>query len=299
VPIPRDLAASEAELPKHLLDEPQNVARASLVAALQRGDAQPKAAALLLSGLHTVDSDPQSLESSRKAQQSSLQALASSSKDPVVASWAYQRCGVDEVCQAKALELWLTLEPHNAVPWLAVLNRQPQRREEALRAMTRAASFQTHWGALPGAALESMPPEVLPYLQQGLLIEAIGISAAFSLPSFQGLFNMCKPAPPTGSTTQLRCDALAHLLVERSDTLVGYYIGLRIADLAGWPAEVTKARRAEANRWHQAAANFMDLQQLMSCDSVDKSKAWVRDVAKKGELATMRDRALAASSARR
>jgi hypothetical protein len=311
LPIPQALLAVAqggwSELPKHLGESADQLGREALLGAMAQGHARARAAATLwrktahalaAAGMRSASSG---VPDTAQAVQARLLELAESSQDAVIASWALHACEADEPCRKRASAIWLRIEPGNAAAWLPLLVLQPQRREEVFAAVAKSERFSNHYGVMAAVTLAAMPSDIPPYVQQNLLVEALAIELGQGLSDFRSLLDLCKPAPAAGSDKQARCDAIARLLIDRSDTLVAHLIGSRIGELAGWPKAQEEARRAQAQAMI-LTISMMEFHQPMSCASVEKSRAWVRDLASKGELTTMRERAaaaLAASSSQR
>ncbi len=289
VPVPPRSSASgvhvPAELPPHLGEDAQAAARQQLLAALDAGGLRARAVAAVWRGLRRSkpDGNPE------------LQALARGASDPVVVAWALAQCSEREPCEGLSARDWVRLEPDNAAAWSLLLEKGRAQTPGVLEGLARARRYQLHFGVLAGTVLAAMPQGIAPYLQSNLLVEAYGVQATVGLPSMQPLANLCRPAPPAGSPAHGVCDAVARVLADHSDTLLGHRIGLRMGELAGWPlAEVTR-RRAQAD-----ALGFDALQinheQPYDCPSVARVQAWTADMARMGELAALRQRARAASA---
>lgn len=242
MPVPRAAATSALDpmtnLPEHLGRDALDAARGPLLAALDGGGVRERAAAVML----------RDSPAARYRPQQSLTTLQHASTDPVVAAWAAARCSASDRCSAADLERWSELEPDNMAAWLALLaGKPPLQRESGSVRLLSATRLHMHFGKLLQTVLQAMPADVLPYLQMGLWIEVIGVEAALALPPMAPLFALCKPAPEPGSARQAECTALAATLMQRSDSLVGASIGIRIAELGGLPKARAQALRAELN----------------------------------------------------
>ncbi len=307
LPIPQALLALATgrwtELPKHLGDTAQALGRERLQQALSQGDARARAAGLLLSHSYaqrdawqtmatqnqrelTAESDAQLAKAATTQQ--ALLALAQSSQDPVIASWALASCGFMWPCRTQAAALWRQLDPSNAAALLVGPSQSPADQMPVIDAIAQSARFSSHFGSVAGTALAAMPADVPPYVQQLLLVDVIGLeSVHVHLSGLAGLIPHCSPAPPPGSRQHATCQALARLLTERSDTLISQRIGFRLGELAGWPKAQVNEQMQKFNEL-SAQAVLLAESGPYSCAAVEKSRAWVREVAAKGELAALR-----------
>jgi hypothetical protein len=183
----------------------------------------------------------------------------------------------------------------HAAAWLPALWPHSERAQQTAETIAAAEQFNSRYGVLASSAMAVMPNQVPPYVQQNLLVEALAMEGA-ALPGFQSLMAMCRPALFTGGAAPAPapvpapCTAVAHLLVERSVTLRGHQIGSNIGEWGGWPKAQEEARRAQASAKLSSIAFF---DQPMSCATVEAARGWVREVATKGEMATLRERAAA------
>jgi len=78
-----------------------------------------------------------------------------------------------------------------------------------------------------------------------LAIEVIGVEAAWSLPGYQALYDLCKTSTLRDANRRQTCTAVSELLVEHSDTLLERGIGIAIGKRLGWPDERIERLRGE------------------------------------------------------
>jgi len=282
-----EAAAPGLGLPDHLGTDAIDAAWPQLLAALQAGPPRWRVAALLLDGFFEPDA------ALRRQRAWAVARLAAGSGDAVALSWADARCADDGPCSDLVLPAWLQLEPRNALPWWRLLERVPQREPEALAMLRRAEAHSQHWGVLADTVRQAMPPQVLPYVQAGLLVQAVGIEAALAHGGGFPMLRRCRPAPPEGSERQAACARWASLLSERADTLLARRVGLRLGELAGWPAERLAAQRQRLDAL-QAVPAGLDPEQPLSCRGVERIGNWVADAARLGEVAALAARAASA-----
>jgi hypothetical protein len=285
VAVPADAAASAgshvaAALPAHLGPQAVEASRPALWAALDAGPPRWRAAAVLLRGTGAAG----------EATLPVLRQLAAAGDDPVVAMWTGQFCLRSEACTQADRQRWLDLEPDNLAPWLDVLASAPAgaAREALLPRMAMAQRFDLHFHALLDAVLQGMPSAVMPYLQQQLWIEAIGIEAATALPSLQALGAACAEPLDRGSPRRAACGAIARTMVEHSDTLLGAGMGLRLAERTYMPQAEAKALRAALTTGMAPSPVLFEGPQPLSCASVDRVRTWMQQLASQGEMASLR-----------
>ena len=279
IPMPHSAAASAAELtelPAHLGSMAAARLAEQVLAELSQGTLRQRAAALILN----ADAERAPAAAAQVAQ------LALTSNDPVVLSWAWSRCHGNPACARPLARAWAQAEPDNAVPWLAWWNSDPAVATEARARIAVAKRFALNWGSL----LQTTQPvlaasDAAPYLRMMLQTYVIGFDAALSWPSFVPLTTMCNPAPKPGSEAQAACSAVAELLVDRSDTLLAYIIGSRMAESAGWPPERLTRLRAERKRIDAVRGELpLDEKQPLSCESVALSDRYWSQIFDLGEL---------------
>lgn len=287
LPVPQGAAArlepeqALAALPTPLGRDAMVEAYLALSAALDAGPPRWRAAAVMLRGS----------DAAGRPQAVALPELARASDDAVVAMWAQQRCDLGASC-LEAAGRWAQVEPQNLAPWVNLLARQPQRREELMARMAAATRFDLHDQALSRAVLEAMPAGVAPYLQPALWIDVIGIEAAMSMPSFNAVFDHCRPPLAPGSRVMRECSAIASTLAERSDSAIGVGLGLRLAERSSLELADLARRRAELkDAWRAVPDDLFDRQQPLSCAGVARIRAWVEQRARLGELGALRARA--------
>jgi hypothetical protein len=316
LPIPQALLALASgqwtELPKHLGESAQALGRERLLQALSQGDARARAAGLLLKRGFTQKAaldalptrspfDAPAAEAAHRrleapATQEELRALAYSSGDGTVAHWALVSCGSDHACRAKANALWRQVDPGNAAPWLIDLSLVADNRAPALAAIEQARRHNNYHGALASVALAAMPADIPSYVQRLLLMDVMSVQAnQMMVEGYTDLVNSCKPPAAAGRLDKARCDVVARLLTERSDSLLSHMIGLSVGEWAGWPAAEVRQRKAEMRKLMEIQGEVWLPNSPYSCAAVEQSHAFVRDVAANGEVAALR--ALAANKA--
>ena len=285
VPVPPGSSASAAahfDLPTHLGAIPAAELGERTLAALKQGTPRQRAAALML------NMDPERVESAA----AELAQLALSSKDPLVMSWAWSRCSGNRACGTGLARAWTDIEPTNAASWLALGQAEPAAAAEVRAGLVGAKHFSLRSGALAHEAMRAVPPDGAPYLRLYVAVVVVGFEAALGIPVLKPLTALCTPAPLPGSERQATCSAVAKMVIEHSDTLIGYAIGSRMAERAGWPAPRLAELRAERKRLDAASFESpMDMRQPMSCASVDGFSRYLKERGELGELAYLKRKA--------
>jgi hypothetical protein len=312
LPIPPALVALGVEamlaLPRHLGEDPQNAARKSLLNSMEQGSPRAQAAAALwrnqsvmMEGwLQAASAASPNAWAPPTASAQTLQVVAklagAAETDAVLAAWLVNLCGTDTACRADAKARWLRADPDNGLARAEGLGptSSPESQAKARTALSQAKHFQMRHGALAATVLASMPVEVPLYIQHMLLIEAVIVEGAYLMPPLALLVDLCRT--PTDAAARAECDAIGRLMVEHSDTLLIHRVGLTVGELSGWPKDEVAARRAETDsRYLGPEMNW--LLTPNSCDAVKATKSWILELAEKGELAVLRERAKRAQQA--
>ncbi|MDE2369086.1 MAG: hypothetical protein KGN16_08945 [Burkholderiales bacterium] len=292
LPKPPGSAASGAGdwfdgLPPQLGSDAVATGMERLLEVLAAGDARSRAAAIVLG--------PPADERGSSSQQ--LTDLALSSRDPVIALWALQRCSPGpQGCPASTVDSLVPLDPDNIAFQLWQIAAEPQRSERLFASMAQASRFKMHDGSLLATVQEAMPADLLPYVQQEIWVYVLGIEAAQSYPAFQSLTAYCRPGEHARPDRAATCHDIAQTLISTSDSLIGELIGLRIALWTGMPQAEFDARRAAL---HLIPPSPWEQGQPRSCASIERFKAQVELRAREGEMGVWRAAAAAASQAPR
>jgi hypothetical protein len=308
------------ELPAHLGEDALKAGRTALFDAMEQGSPRAQAvvamwrvmtagqqqwrqadAAPVTTKLEPVDTTAQSASVAAK-----LAPFAET--DPVLAAWLVVLCQNDRTCKADAQARWLRADPYNALAIASGLDTKapPEKLAQVRAALAQAKGFQMNYGALAATALTSLQGSLqnsVPlYVQQMLLIEAIGVEAATVLPPMQPIFSLCRSNSDVTSsvarsvTSTAQCNAIARLMVDHSDNLLTHNIGLRVGEKLGWPKAEVDLLRAQVDP-AKAGTDFLPYEQPNSCAAVKATKAWITDLSEKGELALIRERVQAANRA--
>lgn len=265
-------------LPAPLGREPLAQARERMLDGLRAGPPRARIAALLM-----VQPGPDD-EANRAAWAQALVQQALDSQDAVALAWAEEACGQlpdGPACRLSLIRARLRLEPDNGHHWAALADEDPGAADEAWRGLQQARRWHEAPQALLLVTQAQLPPDVPGYLRLALGAEVTTRAAALPSPGEGFMLERCG-----GADTARRgeCDALARLLVERSDAAQALAQGHRIAQGAGWPAE----RMAELQREIQALGRggwAADAQQPLSCASVEAWQRHVAELAAGGPLA--------------
>ncbi len=319
VPIPPGLPASGNELgdlpdlPEPLGRQALALARQRTLAVLQAGTPRQRAAALVLGPALPALSQQEALDQFSAAASAAaaaaaglprpprgddpalreLTALARDSSDPVVQALAHRGCSLAAdagACRRNAARTWAQAQPDNAMPWalLADEDADPAVQTEAWRGIQQASLWDAQWGAVSAVVQGAVPADVPVYLRTLLGVETIGIDASMSLPG--SVFKWCRPAPEPGSQRQKECSRVATLMVEQSDTLLIHALGVRMGELAGWPAERIAVHRAEVKALLARDQQLpFDRAQPLNCVSAAQMLGQITAVGRLGELGAARE----------
>jgi hypothetical protein len=182
--------------------------------------------------------------------------LASGSRDPQVYALAFLSCsyGTGGACALLSAEQWADIEPDNAVPWLLIASatRNGVARDEAVYRASAAQRFDPRFpnflGLLQLPDIRGQAPQTRSVLAEDLLGMQITLP---SLP-YSPFFRFCNfPAVADASHIDV-CNNLAKLFLERDRTMIGFGVGVKLAQSAGWSPEVVNTLR-ESKTAYQAA----------------------------------------------
>ena len=205
------------------------------------------------------------------------------------------------VCSAMAMRFYghasFVMSMPVASPERQALNPLAALRRDQQAGLQRARRYRAGWAQLTEAVLQALPAHQAPYLQVQWAVEAIGTEAAMSDPTLFTLGKLCRPPPAPGSARQVDCDRWAQSLIEQGDTLMAQMTGLRLGELAGWPPERTEPQRQALSALSHGSTAVFDAEQPYGCAGVQRIRRWALQVAREGEVATLR--AMAAASAPR
>lgn len=272
-PLNGDLPDLPAPLGRHALD----AVRERTAAALRLGDLRARAAATLLK----PDAVPDSADAWR------------ASADPAVLLWARARCPADAdgaACRLALVQAAVRAEPSNAEPWVALLAEDPTQLDTVWQRVLQADRWESHFGTFTATVMAAVPADVPAYLRMMLAVESFGIESTLPLPPLAPLLRRC--AGRGGAEAPERraeCDRLAHLLTERSDTLLVAGIGRRVAETAGWPPERLAALEAEQKALQaRTRALAPDPEQPLGCAGTQAFLGYLQRLPQGGELAALR-----------
>ena len=229
----------------------------------------------------------------------SLARMASTTRDPLVYSLAFNTCGqlraAEGACQLLNPEQWAKLDPDNATPWLYVLSQAAQRRDtatqsEALFRISTSKLSDQHFFALPGLVLEHMPGDdaTMPGALT-LASEAIGVVAAWSLPGYEVLYDLCKASALRDANRRQTCGAVAELLVEHSDTLLERSVGITLGKRLAWPDERVERLRGEQAAYMESFGTLAAVTPSSGCDDLRRDMEIMKRHARLGEAGALRD----------
>ena len=228
-----------------------------------------------------------------------LARMAAATSDPRVYALAFNTCGraqpAEGACQLLSPEQWARLDPDNAAPWLFVLAQAGQRRDaaaqnEALFRLSTSARSDQYFFAVPGLVIEHLPtdeaatPAVLT-----LAAEAIGLAAAQSVSSYQTLLEQCKPSALRDANRRQTCGAAAELLVERSDTLLDFGIGVALGQRVGWSEDRIDRLRGEQSAYVESLGTSSALGPADGCSGIRRDLATLGRHARLGEVGALRE----------
>jgi hypothetical protein len=180
--------------------------------------------------------------------QSELALLAKASSDAAVLRWALAVCLRDPTapaCQTLSRQDLVRLAPDDGSHWLAVAatpGATTTEREAALRRAAAASRF-TSMPSLAMAVDAALPPDLPGYLRQDLLVQVIGVEAAFPDDTMFNLSNHCRTA--SANDRRDLCLALADRLAAQGEDLTSLAVARSIGKRLGWSDARVESMRAE------------------------------------------------------
>ena len=266
-------------------------ARARLLDALRADPGEFARAATIRLGL--VASEPPLLTSA-----DTLARMASTTRDPQVYALAFNLCvgrPNEGACQLLSAEQWARLDPGNAAPWTFALDRTLAARDtsaqnEALHRIATSQRSELYYFALPGLVLDHVPNDdaAIP-VALTLAIEAIGVEAAHVVPGYQATTRLCRGAALRDANRRQTCNAVAELLVARSDTVIERMMGMSIGAQLGWPAERIDRLRGEYTAYNASLNAENMLVPTSGCANIRRDLETVRQRARLGEAGALRE----------
>ncbi|MDY0747183.1 hypothetical protein SNE35_21935 [Paucibacter sp. R3-3] len=145
-------------------------------------------------------------------------------------------------CDALTLERWQQLQPENAAPWLASLNKAQAAGDQAgvVDALHHAGQAQVHdsnWAWLAGQVAAVLPADTPEGGRMLLLMDVIGREAALlGVTAMAPSTKACSAQELQNANRRQQCEQLADLLTQRSNTVLDLTIGAGLAERMGLPA---------------------------------------------------------------
>jgi hypothetical protein len=225
-----------------------------------------------------------------------LARLAVTTSDPRLYGVAFQACGpargrIGGACQMLSADQWARLDSENAAPWLVMAasaqqTQNPAALAEAMHHVAKAKRSDVGWGVLPEVVLSHAPDgDVASLATTQLLIELIGVQAAWANPGYQAASAYCRDEALRDANRRQTCAEVADVLTHRSATLLDQMTGAAIGARVGWAPERIEALKTEREAIQQVMANRLGTgRDALSCERVRAHLSYVRDVARLGEV---------------
>jgi hypothetical protein len=140
------------------------------------------------------------------------------------------------------------------VPWLLIANRASNdaARYEAIYRASAAQRFEAHFpdffGLLQLPGVRSQAPQIRSALEEDLNAMRLTLP---TLP-YQPFFRFCNfPGVADASRTGV-CSDLAKLFLERDRTMIGFGVGVKLAQAAGWSPDLVNTLREKKTEYERA-----------------------------------------------
>jgi hypothetical protein len=249
---------------------------------LSRGSPRQQAAAHLAQWIY--DSD----DKSRLAAREKLHGLALASSDAVIARWAAQSCSRPKsACPSEVLARWAAVEPNNLAAHFFWAATDDKGRAPLWAALAAATRYSEHEWKLAATWRDAVPADVPAYVRQLVVIEFIGIEAAFPYPHLQVSAQVCPDGLKPGEPRHTVCLDLANNLLGNSESLWGTGLGLRLIKRLAAPAERI-AREAQAQEELSREIPMPSDEKLFSCEGIQSSDRFLTLRAEQGDVAALR-----------
>jgi hypothetical protein len=249
---------------------------------LSQGNPRQRAAAHLAQW--TYDSDAEGRFAARRK----LHDLAMASSDAVIARWAAQSCSHPKsACPSEVLARWAAVEPNNIAAHLFWAATDDKGRDPLWAAVAAATRYSEHEWKLAATWRDAVPADVPAYVRQLVVIEFIGIEAAFTYPHLQVSAQVCPAGLKPGEPRHTACLDLANNLLGNSESFWGAGQGLRLIKRLAEPAErIAREAQAQEALWREIP--IPSDEKLFACDGIQSSDRLLTLRAEQGEIAALR-----------
>ena len=287
---PTDPASLHADLPADWATQALTTAWPSLLQALAASpDVRQQAAAVLLDPAADRADTPRRLAS-----------LARVSGDPAVLQWAVQACsaaGVQPSCPGLSARHWTRAEPGNLAAWLQLSAQEPLARDEALHGMAQAHQLDLGWLRLAAVVDSAVPADWPAALRVDLAVMLMGLDLArgHGLGHWSVLTKACDTTAVQNANRRQTCEAIATTLVCQDNHLLAFKLGLGMGRRLGWPAQRLQADDQLQALMQAHPQQLAAVQQPYSCAAVARSRSYLADVNRLGEIGWLRAQARAAA----
>lgn len=237
-----------------------------------------------------------------------LARLAAPGKDPLIYALAYEACDAlgpkateRGSCQLITAEQWARIDPHNAMPWLAMASHAQLRDDsdavrEALYRLATAKRSESHRGAFSRAVLAHAPADPREIEHTAWAAMLAGVEVARRPPPVGTIDLQCAQAAVVDANRRQVCDQIATLFYERADTLQMRQFGLELGRRVGWPASAVAAGEQTTQALLQMQKTHAPELEALTCPGAQLLNRFVRRQAVVGELGALKEM-LAASPA--
>ena len=277
-------------------------------------DERSRAAGLLLSA-YFVEPDAPTLATSGDASSAAghapeppaareardaLAHMATTTRDSFVYGLAAQACRLGDTqrhpgaCQLLSYEQWTRIDPQNAAPWL-FLAAQAQRHHDtegyanAMRQVALARHIDLSFEKLPAVMLARVPADADATTQYGFNSLAYGITAAMPFQGYQTIMRYCGAPALDDANRRQSCEAIAGLLLERSNTLLDFSVGLSLAKRLSWPAPRIAELEQQRNAYYATQLDALAwAPETIQCADLDRWREYTRKLGEFGELGLMK-----------
>jgi len=219
-----------------------------------------------------------------------LAELASGSRDPQVYALAFLSCryGTGGACALVSAEQWADIEPDNAAPWLLIANstHNDVARYEAIYRASAAQRFEAHLPNFLGLLQLPDIRDQAPQTRSVLAEDLFAMQMILPTQPYSSFFRFCNFPSVAEASRIAVCNDLAKLFLERDRTMIGFGVGVKLAQSADWSPDLVNALR-ERKAAYQAAVTAAVSQETdkphSDCEEQAAFERWAADYARLGD----------------
>ena len=230
-----------------------------------------------------------------------LAQIALEGTDPAVFAIASRACDTDlgkaapGDCQKLTLQRWTQLDSDNAEPWLLLAADAHSKgaldtESDAVEHAAAAHSFNNYGDSLYAFSAPSLPNDATPFERAWLAAQLIGFVAAWPRPEYGYLRTHCPSTALQDDRVRRQCEALANLLLNKSNTILDLSMSRVMGQQLGWPQPRLDRMKEETNALMMTSWEDLGTPSW-TCRRVDHYNEYFDQLSRMSELAVARQAA--------